>query len=267
MKQQRHILILLAALSSILMRPAVAEELDPGYGNRFLQTHSPLVNAPGILEATFQHRFNQAVIEAGGTNLFGLDSGANIGLGLSLSPIKNLSFEVYRASTLGDYEFAAKWTALRPTKKVPLAIGLRAGANWMTKTEIEDNAGFFAQVLISATLGERFTIAAAPTYVSNTSLFTDVWNVPLVLQFKMARSWYATGEYIFRNEDLANAKGQWSFAVEKAVYMHRFSVWIGNSGALTVDQQMAGDYLGGVRDSNIRLGFNIIRQFEVFSTP
>lgn len=246
---------------------APAEELDPGYGTRFLQTHSPLVNAPGVLEAMFQHRFNQAVIDAGGDNLFGLDSGANIGLGVSLSPVKNLGIEIYRASVLGDYEFSAKWTALRPTKKLPLAIGLRAGANWMTKAEFDKTSGFFAQALIAATLGERFTIGVAPSYVSNTPLFTDVWNVPVMLQVKIARSWYATGEYVFRNEDLKDSKGQWSFAVEKAVYMHRFSVWIGNSGALTVDQAMGGDYGGGVRDANIRLGFNIIRQFEVFSTP
>jgi hypothetical protein len=51
--------------------------------------------------------------------------------------------------------------------------------------------------------------------------------------------------------------------VEKAVYRHRFCIWIGNSAATTVDQVTGGDYAGGVTDSNIRLGFTIVRQFEI----
>jgi hypothetical protein len=265
----RRLTALLGLLASLtLTSPAFAEdEFDPGYGTRFLQTSTPLVNTPGVLEAVFQHRFNQPVNEGGGNNLGGLDSGANIGLGVNFVPTKNLAFEIYRSSNLGDYEFSAKWTARKPTKSLPIAIGLRAGANWLTKTELDKKAGVFGQLLVAATLGERFTIGIAPSFVSNTPAYTDVWNVPLIVQAKVGRSWYATGEYVFRNQDLKGSVGQWSFAVEKSVFMHRFSVWIGNSGALTVDQSLAGDYGGGVKESNVRLGFNIIRQFEIFSTP
>ena len=79
------------ALTLVAAFPLAAEDpppdFDPGYGDRFLQTASPLVNDQGLLQALFTHRFNQPVNEAGGNNLFGLDSGANIGLGLSLSLI------------------------------------------------------------------------------------------------------------------------------------------------------------------------------------
>ena len=257
-------ILLAAALASTLpSRAQDAEELDPGFGDRFLQTHTPTVNEKGLLEAVFQHRFLQPVIRAGGNNLGGLDSGANIGLGVNYVPVRNLSVEAYRASTNADYEFALKYTFVRPTKKLPLGVGVRAGMDWMTKTEVEENVGVFGQLLVSATIGSRVTVAAAPTYVSNTVQFEDVWNVPLVLQVSLGKKWSATGEWVFANGDLEGSVGQWSFALEKSVWRHRFGVWIGNGSGTTVDQQMAGDFGGGVTDSNIRLGFNIIRQFDI----
>lgn len=240
---------------------------EPGYGDRFLQTASPLVNDQGILQTIFTHRFNQPVIEAGGNNLGGLDSGANIGIGLSWVPVDRLALEVFRASTGGDYELALKYTLLRPTRPLPLAVGVRGGVNWLTKLDLEEKLGGFGQAIVAWTFAERVTLAAAPTYVSNTPLFTDVFNVPLMLQLRMGKGFYATGEYVFRNEDLPGSVGQWSFALEKSVWRHRFAVWIGNSPASTVDQVMAADYAGGVVDSNLRLGFNIVRQFEIGKRP
>lgn len=260
-----------AAFALAAALPLVAEDppadFDPGYGDRFLQTASPLVNDQGLLQALFTHRFNQPVNEAGGNNLFGLDSGANIGLGLSWVPVDRLAVEAYRASSGGDYEFALKYTLLKPMRERPLAVGVRGGMNWLTKYEIDEKVGVFGQVLVAYTIAEKLTVAAAPTYVSNTSLFTDVWNVPLMAQLRLGKGFLATGEYVFANDDLPDSVGQWSFALEKSVWRHRFAVWIGNSAASTVDQIMAADYGGGVTDSNIRLGFNIVRQFEIGKKP
>ena len=256
-------LALLLAAAPRLAAQEPPADFDPGYGDRFLQTSSPVVNDQGIMQVIFTHRFNQPVNEAGGNNLFGLDSGANIGIGLSWVPVDRLGVEVYRASSGGDYEFAARYTFLKPTREMPLALGARAGMNWLTKYEIDDKVGVFGQALVAYTFGERLTVAAAPTYVSNTPLFTDVFNVPVMLALKLGKGFRATGEYVFPNADLPDSVGQWSFALEKAVWRHRFAVWIGNGSATTVDQIMAGDYAGGVVESNIRLGFNITRQFEI----
>ena len=264
---------ILAALAAAfpLAFPLAAQDpppdWDPGYGDRFLQTASPLANEKGLLQVLFTHRFNQPVNEAGGNNLGGLDSGANIGIGLNYAPVDRLAVEAYRASSGGDYELALKYTLLKPTQKLPVAVGLRAGMDWLTKYELDRKVGGFGQAIVAATLAERFTFAAAPTYVTNTPLLTDVFNVPLMVQLKIGRGFYATGEYVFRSRDLDGSVGQWSFALEKSVWHHRFAVWIGNSAATTVDQTMAGDYAGGVVDSNLRLGFNIVRQFEIGKRP
>ncbi|MFN7989675.1 MAG: DUF5777 family beta-barrel protein [Thermoanaerobaculia bacterium] len=267
MTKRRALLLALALAVPPPLAAQEAETWDPGYGDRFLQAPSPLVNDEGLFQVLFTHRFNQPVNEAGGNNLFGLDSGANIGIGLGYVPVDRLSVEVYRASSGGDYEFSAKYTLVPPTHERPLAVGVRAGMDWLTKYEVDKKTGFFGQALVAWTFGERVTISAAPTYVSNTPLFTDVFNVPVMLQVKLARGLYATGEYVFRNKDLDGSVGQWSFALEKSLFHHRFGVWIGNSAATTVDQIMAGDYAGGVVESNIRLGFNIVRQFEIGKKP
>jgi hypothetical protein len=255
-----------SAATLLCALPSAAQDAapwDPGYGVRFLQTASPLVNEKGILEAVFTHRFNEPVNQAGGNELFGLDSGANIGLGVSWVPVNRLAVEVYRGSTGGDYEFSAKYAALTATREMPVAVSVRAGANWLTKYDIETKFGGFGQILVAGTFGDRVTIAAAPTFVTNTPLFKNVFNVPLMLQVRLGNGYFATGEYVFKNRDLEGSVGQWSFAVEKSVWHHRFGIWIGNSSATTVDQITGGDYGGGVKDSNIRLGFNIIRQFEI----
>lgn len=259
------------AVASAVAFPSAAQEppadWDPGYGDRFLQTASPLVNDQGLFQVLFSHRFNQAVNRAGGNELGGLDSGANIGIGLGYAPMDRLAVEVLRASTGGDYEFAARYTVLKPTKELPVAVGVRGGLDWETKGNLDKKTAGFGQAIVAVTLGERFTLGAAPTYVSSTPLFTDVWNVPLMAQVKVARGLYVTGEYVFRNRDLAGSKGQWSVAIEKSLFRHRFSVWVGNSGGLTVDQIMAADYGGGVLESNLRLGFNLVRQFEIGKKP
>ncbi len=221
------------------------------------------MNDKGILQVLFNHRFSQAVNDAGGNNLLGLDGSANVGIGLGYVPFRNVSIEAYRASTNGDYELAARATLLRPTGNLPLAVGVRAGVDWMTKAALETKSGGFGQLLVAATFGKRVTIGAAPTYVSNTPLFKKVWNVPVIAEVKLAKSVYATAEYVPRNKDLTGSVGQWSFALEKTYFHHRFSVAIGNTGGLAVDQIMGADYAGGVKESNIRLGFNIVRQFEV----
>jgi hypothetical protein len=256
----------LLAFAFLATLPSVAQEAppwDPGYGMRFLQAHSPLVNEKGILETLFTHRFNQPVNEAGGNDLFGLDNGANIGLGVSWVPVRGVAAEVYRASSGADYELAAKVAVLEPTRERPLGVAVRAGASWMTKFDLEDKLGGFGQLLVAWTFADRVTVAASPTWASNTPLFRNVVNVPLAVQVRLGRGLYAGGEYVFRNGDLAESVGQWSFALEKAVYRHRFLVWIGNSAATTVDQVVGGDYAGGVTESNLRLGFNISRQFRI----
>lgn len=285
-----------AALSLSPALPAAAQEGIKGVatnvGNRFVNTYTPLTNDPGVAEIIITHRFDAAVIDSGGSSLWGLDGSAQIGLGVEYVPLKNLAVQVYRGRNYADYEFAAKATLLRPTKELPLAVGVRGGVDWLsasylTSLGLEKQSSGFGQVLVSATLFDRVTIAAAPTWVQRTPVQNDVWNVPVAVQVRVTDSIALIAEFIpkskldFKGFDDRGALVdtpavyQWCVLLEKSVYHHRFGLYIGNTLASTVDQMNGGDYgatfysdasgrhvVGGVTDRNIHFGFNITRSFD-----
>lgn len=263
-------------------------------GNRFINIYTPLVNDPGTFEAIITHRFNQAVKDGGGSNLWGLDGSAEIGLGVEYVPVKNVAVQIYRVRSHADYEFAAKVTLFRPTQELPIGIGVRGGVNWLSGNDLagsglQKQSSGFGQFLVSGTLFDRVTLAAAPTYVQRTPVQADVWKVPMMARIKITKSVALIGEFLLKSN--ADLKGfdpgtgtfvdvtpvyQWSVMLEKSVYHHRFGLYIGNTVASTVDQMMGGDFggartvdqdgnrilVGGVTDRNIHFGFNIIRDFD-----
>ncbi|MEO8585807.1 MAG: DUF5777 family beta-barrel protein [Acidobacteriota bacterium] len=235
-----------------------------GVGNRFSQTSTPLTNDKGALEWVFTHRFNEDARDAGGAGLGGLDSGAAIGFGIDYVFVPNVAFQVYRVNNYADYEFALKGTILRPTASLPLALGLRGGLDWRTAAYAPKTTSWFGQALLSYTIANRVTLAAAPSYAEDTMYQQDVFNVPLVLQVKITKSIAVIGEFVPKKNDLPNATYQWSVAVEKQIFHHRFAVWIGNTQATTVDQYIGGDYGGGITDKNLKIGFNLSRAWDLF---
>jgi len=152
--------VLLAAGAAAQEAPGVATTV----GNHFVQTATPLTNEKGTFEAYITHRFNQDVKDAGGGALWGLDSGAATGIGIEYVPVKDLAVQVYRVSTYADYEFALKTTLLRPRASLPLAVGLRGGLDWRTASYAPKETSAFGQALVSYTIANRVTLAAAPSW-------------------------------------------------------------------------------------------------------
>ena len=235
-----------------------------GVGNRFAQTSTPLTNEKGALEWVFTHRFNQNVKDAGGSNLGGLDSGGAIGFGVEYVFVPNLAIQVYRVNNYADYEFALKATLLRPTAKLPLAVGLRGGLDWRTAAYAPKETSWFGQAIVSYTIADRVTLAAAPAWVQNTQFQEDVWNVPVILQVKVTKTIAVIGEFVPKKDYAPDSVYQWSVMIEKQVFNHRFAVWMGNSQATTMDQYIGGDYNGGVTDKNMKIGFNLSRAWDLF---
>jgi hypothetical protein len=180
--------VVLLAVVSVAVLGVEAGRADEGVtttvGNRFSQTSTPLTNEQGTFEAVFTHRFNQAVKDAGGSTLWGLDSGAAIGIGVDYVFVPNVAVQVDRVNNYADYEFALKATLVRPKASLP-------------KDVVPDSVG------------------------------------------------------------------QWSVAIEKQLFNHKFALWMGNSQASTVDQYVGGDCGGGVTDRNMKTGFNLIREWDL----
>jgi len=242
------------------------EGVTTGVGTRFSQTSTPLTNDKGALEWVFTHRFNQNVKDEGGSTLWGLDSGAAIGFGVGYVFVPNVAIQVYRVSNYADYEFALKATLLRPTASLPLALGLRGGLDWRTAAYAPKETSWFGQAIVSYTIANRVTLAAAPSYVQNTQFQTDVFNVPVILQIKITKSIAVIGEFVPKKDFLPDSVAQWTVAIEKQIFHHRFAVWLGNTQATTVDQYIGGDAGGGITDRNMKLGFNLSRGWDLSGT-
>ena len=252
--------VLLAAGAAAQEVPGVATTV----GNHFVQTATPLTNEKGTFEAYITHRFNDDAKDAGGGSLWGLDSGAATMLGVEYVPARDLAVQVYRVSTYADYEFALKTTLLRLKASLPLAIGLRGGLDWRTAKYATRETSAFGQALVSYTIADRVTFATGPSWVRNTGFQTDVWNVPVIVQIKITKTIALMGEYVPKKNVVPGSVGQWSASIEKQLYNHHFALWMGNSQATTVDQVIGGDYLGGVTDRNVKIGFNLMRAFDLF---
>lgn len=241
------------------------EGVATGVGNHFNQTYTPLTNEKGLLEAHLTHRFRTPVIEAGANGALGLDYGNFFGVVFDYVPVRNVAVQIRRVDVNADYEFALKATVMRPTRALPLSLGFRGGIDWQTANYADRQSAGFAQLLAAYTIADRVTLSVNPACVQRTPTHgTRVCNVPLAVQVRITKSISAIGEWVPpRRSIVEGGVGQWSFSVEKSVYRHKFALWIGNSGATNVDQLLAGDFDGGVKDYNLKIGFNLLRQFDI----
>jgi len=255
------------AAGALLAAPAHAQEEKAAprapEGTRIVILPSADLPSRGTLQVLFTHRFVQPLGDSDYQSLFSFDSGADIGIGISYSPIENLEISLDRSSNQDDYELAAKYRFLSRTESRPFVLSLRVGGNARTEKGIEDRTAFFAQAIAGVSLGPRVRITAVPTYVSNTALFRDVFNVPVALSIGLTRTVNLQGEFVPKNRDAGSSHAGWLVALEKTVLRHRFAWTVGNLRATTVDQYTASDFGGGLPAHDVYIGFNLVRQWKL----
>ena len=270
-------LLALSLSTLVCVRGASAQEAPPPpepprapEGARIINLPSADVPAKGTLSVFFTHRFSQPLSDADFHSFFSFDSSASIGLGLSYSPIEALDFSLDRSSSEDDYELAAKYRILPIAPGRPFALAVRVGGNARTAQEVEDDDryAFFAQGIASLAIGSRIRVTAIPTYVSNTALFRDVFNVPIAVSIGITRSVNVQGEFYPKNADFTERPGHtthagWIVAIEKTVLRHRFAFTAGNMRATSVDQYSGSDFGGGIPKGDVYIGFNLVRSWKL----
>ena len=220
---------------------------------------------PQTLQLHFTHRFSDPVQSSDIHNLFSFDSGAEVGIGLSYTPVKNLEVGFLRERTLEDYEVSAKYAI--PTGAFPVKVAVRAGGDFRTERAYPDVSSFFIQATVGAFLFDRIRLSVIPTFSTNAAgqrfvlpIRDNVFNVLFAASASITRTVNIQAEMVPRH---AQSPGTgWIVAVEKTLLRHRFSFTAGNMKATTVDQYIAPDFQG-LPVSNIYLGFNIIRQWKL----
>lgn len=230
-------------------------------GSRLINLPTPYTVPARTLEVTFTHRFQQPANDGGAHDLWGLDGGADTGIGLAYGLTEHLDVSLYRVSFQEDFELAGKFLVLEQAPRVPLTLAVRAGADLLRREGVEDSTRPFVQLLLARRLAPGVNLLLSPSWVADTPLLKDAFNVPLGITFGLPRRYLLEIELIPKNRDLDASEAAWHLALSKALGGHVFEIVLGNSRATTVDQALGGDSAAGFESGDLRLGFNIVRDF------
>ncbi len=231
-------------------------------------------------EIRFTHRFNQSIDQGSFSDrvhtLFGLDSNADVGIGLSYAARRDLQFSAYRSNALDDIELGAKYIVVQQAAAIPFSAAVRAGGDWRTERDVTNRASLFAQALLSRQFGRRAEITLVPTFVTNagrivngttsTALFGHAFNVPIGVALMVQESLSVIGEVIPTNRDLPKSmRGDyaWAIGIKRVIGGHYFEILLTNSNATHADQYVTSTYMGSpLRRGDLHLGFSIERRFH-----
>jgi hypothetical protein len=259
------------ALILLLAAPLAAQEAEPldpyapivrdDLGTRFVNVPTPYPVRARTVELIFLHRFRVPLNEGSASDLWGLDNGADVGIGVGLGITPHLDVSFLRSSFQEDFELAAKFLFLEQAQRIPLSIAVRAGVDRLEREGVEDPTRPFAQLLLARRFGRGFNLLLSPSWVRDTPRMRNVFNVPIGLTVPLPHESLLEVEVIPENRDLDESETAWHAALAKRVGGHIFELVFGNSRALTVDQYLGGDSATGFRSDDVRFGFNLIREF------
>jgi hypothetical protein len=246
-------------------------------GDVLLSLPTSHVPSKGTWEVKFTHRFNQSLDQGNFSDrihsLFGLDSNADVGLGLSYAIRPDVQLSVYRSNALDDIELGAKYIVFQQAPAIPFATALRVGGDWRTEKELTDRTSAFAQAILSRQFGRRFELTLIPTYVTeagrivsgteSAAMFKNAFNVPIGVAFMLTENVSVVGEVIPKNHDLPmTGDYAWAAGLKSVIGGHYFEILVTNSNATHADQYVTSTYMGSpLRRGDLHLGFNIERRF------
>jgi Membrane bound beta barrel domain (DUF5777) len=248
-------------------------------GDTLLSLPTSHIPSEGTWEVKFTHRFTQSLDQGNGSErlhtLFGLDSSADVGIGLSYAPRRDTQISLVRTNVLDDVELAVKYVAFQQAPAVPFSAALRVGGDIRTEQKLKDRTSLFGQAILSRRFGRRAEVFALPTFVTDAgrvvtgdtsqAMFRHAFNVPVGGAWMIRPALSVVGELIPKNRDLpsgTHADLGWAVGLKRAIGGHYFEILLTNSNATTVDQYTTTTYQGaGLNRGDLHLGFNIERRF------
>jgi hypothetical protein len=277
------VLLVLVALSLPLSAQEGTDRYTPirplPLGDILLNLPTSHIPGEGVWEIKFTHRFNQSLDQGSFSDrvhsLWGLDSNADVGFGVSFAPTRDLQLSLYRSNTLDDIELAGKYVVVQQAEAIPLSAAVRVGGDWRTEAGLKDRTSLFGQVILSHQFGRRLELFAVPTYVTKAgravvgadslALFNHAFNVPVGVAFAVRPGLSLCVEILPKNHDLAQgvkADLGWAIGLKRAIGGHYFEIMVTNSNATHADQYVTSTYQGTpLSRGDLHLGFNIERRF------
>jgi len=250
---------------------AVVED-DPDLDLSFDQPDFTIVALPTTLRlARFKsafrvtHRFGRP-LGAGDfgdlvSDLFGLDSGANIGLEYRFGLMRGLQVGIHRTNGK-TIEFFSQYNVLQQSASAPVGIGFLASIDGTNN--FRDTYTPALGIAISRTIGGRGALYVEPIWANNSNPApdelggdNDTFMIGLGARIRVRPTVYVTGEIVPRVAGYDPGVHHASFGVEKRAGGHSFQINFSNGFGTTMGQIARG----GFSNDDWYLGFNISRKF------
>ena len=251
-------------------------------GNYIIDNQTVMVPVKGTFEFDISHRFG--IVNNGFTDLFGLFAGANMRLGFSYVPVKDVQIGFGVSNFNMQTDASLKWAVLKQTRDNAIPVSVTYFGNLAMDTRkrnpslpivtFSDRFTFFNQLLVARKITEAFSVQAgfSISHFNNVEGYYDKSNT---IQSKMKNDHLAvcfSGRYkitpktsLIANYDqpitqhpLNNPHPNISFGLQMQTSGHTFQVFAGNySYTLAQDNNLLNqnDYTKG----QFCIGFNISR--------
>lgn len=277
---KKMLLVAMLVASTVAAQEAATTPYPPvPLGDVLLSLPTSHIPAKGAWEIRFTHRFNQSLDQGSGSDrlhsLFGLDSNADVAIGLSYTVRPRLEVSVLRSNALDDIEGSVKYVVMQQAPSLPFSLALRGGGDVRTEQQVTDRTSLFAQAIVSRQFAGHLELYAVPTFVTkagravtstgSAALFDHAFNIPLGVAVNVRDGLSVVGELIPVNRDLPDdidAEFGWAVGLKRAIGLHYFEILLTNSNATHVDQYVTSTYMGSpLRRGDLHLGFNIERRW------
>lgn len=259
-------------------RPAAASDDDPDRDINLSQPDFTLVALPTTLRvprfrSAFRvtHRFTRPLGQGDfgdlASDLFGIDSGAAIGLEYRFGLMRGLQVGIHRTNDR-TIELFTHYNLLQQGTKGPVGLDAIAsidGANNMGLSGPDDTHSYtpVLGVAVSRELGKYGAVYVEPMWVNNSNPLpseivddNDTFMAGIGLRLRIRPSVYLVGEYTPR-AGYKPGVNQGSFGIEKRLGGHVFQMNFSNGFGTT----MSHIARGGTSNDDWYLGFNISRKF------
>jgi hypothetical protein len=265
---------LLAALFAVLLTSsAVLAQDDDDGALKLAEPDFTLISLPTALrlplfKSAFRvtHRFTRPLSCDGCANnvledLFGLDSGARIGLEYRMGILPNTQVGIHRSSDK-TIELFAQYGLVRQGHRLPVEVAVRGSIDGTNN--FKDSYSPAIGAIVSRRVGEVAAFYVEPMWVNNTNPLpkalvddNNTFMVGVGARVRVRPTVYIVAEAAPRANGYKPGVTHGSFAIEKLAGGHVFQLNFSDSFATTM-----GDIAtGGFNTHDWYLGFNISRKF------
>jgi hypothetical protein len=267
----------LLVLTLLPAAAAVAQEENPAIPD-FTSINLPttLRLPPHKVAFRVTHRFARPLGDGDfgdlAADLFGFDSGAQVGLELRFGVFASTQFGVYRTSDRTIQLFLQQDLMQQVNK--PIGLAAYASFEGLDNLTEEYSPGF--ALVASRMFGERAAIHVMPAWVGNTNLLGEEGGeednsfiVGLAARLRLGESYAIVGEAVPRIAGHEHQSTQYNFAFERRAGGHNFQINFGNALGSTLAQVARGGGAvqhqhgehGGEEGNPWYIGFNLSRKF------